>query len=400
MFAAVSGQGRRFLSAEHIVCRGVKSAVSDRPGPSKQSTEVEVRVCRDGDEAAIVPFLEANMGWPATSTAVDHIEHWRWKFLSNPLGFHLVCVALHDGKVVSHSASMPVRMKIGDHTVIASQGVDLCTHPDFRGAGLIGRTMACRNQMKDVHKVDLDFGFPNSASYKLSVTKQGFRDLGIVMLQHRYIIDGAQFFRKVRYGSIKRFGHSSYQVLRRSLGPRIDVGGGITMGSEADLGNEFDELFERASGSFDMIIVRDSGYLRWRYCDPRAGDFVVRTVRNKGRLAGYMVMREEIKDGSRFLNIVDCLADPRSPNAVTLLLKDCISMAKSMDIETVLCCLPEGHPYGKRMTEIGFLSQVRFTGELEMKVIALERDKGGPLMAALTKKGLRPHIMLGDTDWV
>jgi hypothetical protein len=50
--------------------------------------DIEVRTYMEGDEAAIVPFLEKNMGWPATSTAVDHLEHWRWKFLANPLGFH------------------------------------------------------------------------------------------------------------------------------------------------------------------------------------------------------------------------------------------------------------------------------------------------------------------------
>jgi hypothetical protein len=155
--------------------------------------DVEVRAYLKGDEEAIVPFLENIMGWPATSTTVDHFEHWRWKFLANPLGFHLVCVALFDGRVVSHSASMPVRVKVGDRTVIASQGVDLCTDPSFRGGGLIGRTMACRNRMKDEHNVELDFGFPNEASYHISITKQGFTDLKIVMLQHRYIISYEPF---------------------------------------------------------------------------------------------------------------------------------------------------------------------------------------------------------------
>jgi hypothetical protein len=372
----------------------------DRSGHLDLPPDIEVRSYRKGDESAIVPFLENIMGWPATSTTVDHLEHWRWKFLSNPLGFHLVCVALHENKVISHSASMPVRMKIGERTIIASQGVDLCTDPEFRGAGLIRQTMTCRNMMKDRHDVELDFGFPNKASYTLSVTKQGFKDLGIVMLQHRFIIDEEQFFSKVRFGSIKRLGHFSYQMLRRSLGPRVDVGGGITIGLEAEMGSEYDELYSRASEDFDVMIVRDGGYLNWRYCDPRAGDFIVRTARNKGRLVGYLVMRDEIKDGSRFLNIVDCLADPRSPEVISLLLMDCISLAKGMDIETVLCCLPDGHPYGKHLSEVGFLSQVRYTGELEMKVIALERAGSGPLMAALTKKGLRTHIMLGDTDWV
>ncbi|MDW5562534.1 MAG: GNAT family N-acetyltransferase [Methanomassiliicoccus sp.] len=389
-----------FLPKKAWSPKGVKSVSSDRSDPADLPLDIEVRAYLEGDETAIVPFLENVMGWPATSTTVDHLEHWRWKFLGNPLGFHLVCVALNGDSVISHSASMPVRMKVGDRTIIASQGVDLCTDPAFRGAGLIGRTMKCRNGMKDHHNVELDFGFPNWASYNLSVTKQGFKDLGIVMLQHRYIIDEEQFFKKVRFGSIKRLGYSSYQILRRSLGPRVDVGGGITLGQEGEMGSEFDELYLRASEDFDVMIVRDSAYLNWRYCDPRSGDFIVRTARHDGRLVGYMVMREESKDGSRFLNIVDCLADPRSPDVIPLLLMDCITLAKGMLIETVLCCLPEGHPYGKQMTEVGFLSQVRYTGDHEMKVIALERAGAGPLMASLTRKGLRAHIMLGDTDWV
>ena len=42
---------------------------------------------------------------------------------------------------------------------------------------------------------------------------------------------------------------------------------------------------------------------------------------------------------------------------------------------------------------------MRFTGELEMKVIALRGTREVPDGRSY-KKGLRPHIMLGDTDWV
>ncbi|MBI0584222.1 MAG: GNAT family N-acetyltransferase [Methanomassiliicoccus sp.] len=363
-------------------------------------SEPGVRPYEKGDEERIVPFLEKNMGWPATDVSVSPLDHWRWKFLSNPLGFHLVCVAEIDGAVISHSASIPVRMKVGDRTVVASQGVDLCTDPAFRGAGLIGRTMVCRNAMKDQHDVRLDFGFPNQASYRLSLGKQGFHDLGITMLQHRYIIDEEQFFKKVRFGPIKRIGYSTYIMLKRPLGPRVDVGGGITLGREREMGEEFDNLYAKASEAFDMMIVRDSGFLTWRYGDHRGGDFIVRTARDNGRLVGYMVHREEVKDGSRFLNIVDALADPAAPDAIPLLLLDCISMAKGMEIETVLCCLPEAHPYGKHLAEAGFLSQVRMTGNQEMKVIALERGGTTDLINRLTGRGLRAHIMLGDTDWV
>ena len=362
--------------------------------------DVHIHRYIDGDENRIVPFLERHMGWPSVISSVPHLDHWRWKFLSDPLGFHLVCVAEHKGEIVSHSASLPARMKIGQETVIASQGVDLVTDPAFRGHGLIGQTMKCRNRIKDEHSVVLDFGFPNHAAYQLSLMKQGFQDLAITMLQHRYIVDPELFFSKLRYGSIKRLGYRSMEAVRRTLSRPVDLGEGVVVEDGASLGAEFDRLYERASRDFDMMIVRDRGHLAWRYGDPRAGPFIIRAIRSGGQLAGYMVHKEEERDGTRFLNIVDYLVDPDLPHLQAELISDSKSLAQGLSIETILCCLPQGHPYAKSLSEAGFRSEVRYTGERPMSMIALERGGGHALMDVLKKKDLRAHIMLGDTDWV
>ena len=362
--------------------------------------DVHVHRYMDGDENRIVPFLERHMGWPSVASSVPHLDHWRWKFLGNPLGFHLVCVAERNGEIISHSASLPARIKIGQETVIASQGVDLVTDPAFRGHGLIGQTMKCRNRIKDDHSVALDFGFPNHAAYQLSLMKQGFQDLNITMLQHRFIVDTELFFSKVRFGSIKRLGYGSMEAVRRSLSRSIDLGEGVMVEEATKIGADFDSLYERASRDFDMMLVRDSGHLAWRYGDPRAGRFIIRTIRCDGQLAGYMVYKEEERDGTRFLNIVDYLVDPDLPHLHSGLINDSISLAKGLRVETILCCLPKGHPYSKSLSEAGFRSEVRYTGERPMSVIALERGGGHALMETLKRKDLRAHIMLGDTDWV
>ncbi len=376
------------------------TALSSSDVKTAPSEEVQVHRYRAGDELGIVPFLERYMGWPSAMVDVPHVDHWRWKFLSNPLGFHLVCVAERDCQVVSHSASLPTRMKVGERTVIASQGVDLVTDPDYRGHGLIGQTMGCRNQIKDEHSVALDFGFPNPASYQLSIKKQGFHDLSITILQHRYIVDSELFFSKVRYGHLKRIGYRSLEAVRRSRERPVDVGQGTVVEDGSGMSEELDHLYEMASKDFDLMIVRDRAHLAWRYGDPRAGKFIVRTVRHQGVLAGYMVHKVEERDGTRFLNIVDYLMDPQLAHLHSVLISDCISLAQGLKIETVLCCLPQGHPYGERLAEAGFRSEVRYTGERPMSVIALERDGSAGLMDVLQRKGLKAHIMLGDTDWV
>jgi hypothetical protein len=367
---------------------------------NQSSPDVLVRRYREGDELKIVPFLEKGMGWPAICSPVPRLDHWKWKFLDNPLEFHLVCVAERDGSIVSHSASLPVRMKVGLETVVASQGVDLCTEPSCRGHGLIGQTMECRNQMKDEHEVGLDFGFPNQAAYHLSMIKQGFRDLGVRMMQHRYIIDEEQFFRKVRFGSIKRLGYDSYQFLKRSLGRHVEMGKGITLDRVYEFGPEFDDLYQRAAEGFDLIIAREQSYLNWRYADPRSGEFIIRTVRQDGRLVGYMVHKQDVREGSSYLNVVDTIVDPQFQDTLAILLLDAISMARELGIETILCCLPEGHPYEKQFEETGFLAQIRYTGDRPMSLIYLDRDKTGRNNELLAKPNLRTHIVLGDTDWV
>jgi Acetyltransferase (GNAT) domain len=366
----------------------------------QNSSEAVVRRYRAGDEFRIVPFLERGMGWPAIRASVPRLDHWQWKFLGNPVGFHLVCVAELNGDIVSHSASLPVRMKVGERTLLASQGVDLCTEPACRGRGLIGQTMECRNQMKDEHGVTLDFGFPNQAAYHLSMIKQGFQDLGVRMLQHRYIIDEEQFFRKVRFGSLKRLGYYSYQLLKRSLSPHVEAGGGITLDRERTFGPEFDDLYQRAAAGFDLIIARDHRYLNWRYADPRGGEFIIRTARKDGRLVGFVVHKQEEREGSNYLNVVDAIIDPEFHDILSLLLLDAISMARDLGIETILCCLPENHPYEHQFADMGFLAQVRYTGDRPMSIIYLDRGKAIGDHELLGEANLRPHIMLGDTDWV
>ena len=363
-------------------------------------SEAVVRRYREGDELRIVPFLERGMGcWPAICSSVSPLDHWQWKFLGNPLGFHLVCVAERNGDIISHSASLPVRMKIGKETVVASQGVDLCTDPSCRGRGLIGQTMECRNQMKDEHGVAFDFGFPNQAAYHLSMIKQGFRDLGVRMLQHRYIIDEEQFFRKVRFGSIKRLGYDSYQLLKRSLSRHVEVGG-VLLDREHAFGPEFDDLYRRAAEGFDLIIAREHRYLNWRYADPRGGEFIIRTARQDGRLMGYMVHKQEERKGSNYLNVVDTIVDPEFQDILSVLLLDAISLARDRGIETILCCLPEHHPYGQYFEDMGFLAQVRYTGDRPMSIIFLDRESKEGDLDLKAGEDLRTHIMLGDTDWV
>ena len=364
----------------------------------RASGPYEVRPYQPGDEERIVHFLDRYMGWPAAQIDRSKLDHWKWKFLSNPMGFNLVCLAENAGRVVSHCASLPAKMLVGGREVSASQGVDLCTHPEHRGQGLIGQVMDCRNRLKDRHGINLDFGFPNRAAYHVSLMKQGFRELDMEMVQHQFIIDGGEFFRKVRFGPLKRIGYATLVQLRRSLGKGADIGEDLVLTRSEYINEQADRLYEKAAEDFDLIARRDSRFLNWRFSDPRSGGFVLRTVWSGSELLGYAAHKAEIRESTRYLNIVDMLADPDRPDVLTALALDALAYSRSIGSETVLCCLPQDHPYGRALADLGFVAKPRMTGDMPMRMIW--SDRGGADASVLATPSPRCHITLGDTDWV
>jgi hypothetical protein len=277
--------------------------------------------------------------------------------------------------------------------MLASQGVDLCTHPDHRGKGLMGTLLDHRDRLKAQRGVAFDFGFPNELSYHVSTKRQGFWEVNMSMMQHRFILDREGYFSKVNMGQLKRLGYSSYVVLQRAV--HRNDGSDLIVQDIERFSESDDELYQRVSLDFDIIAVRDHRFLNWRYRDPRGGSYIVRGIREGNELLGYAVLKGEI---DRQLIIVDMLAVPDRAEVVHLLLMDALERGRALGSESALCALPKGHRYERHLRELGFVAEPRMTGDAPMRMIWFPR--GTEDLAILSSPNPRCHIMLGDTDWV
>jgi hypothetical protein len=72
-----------------------------------------------------------------------------------------------------------------------------------------------------------------------------------------------------------------FNKVRNSLVPRVNVGD-VSVVEDAGFGVEADALWERVSPYYSFILKRDSGYLNWRYCDPRVGGYEIRKAYEGG----------------------------------------------------------------------------------------------------------------------
>ena len=349
---------------------------------------IQIREYKNGDEEQIVPFLEIYMGW-RSPRGIDPIEHWKWKYLDNPVGEIMLCVADYNGDLISSAASLPAMMKIGNIEVLAAQGVDLCTSPDFRGMGLIGKVSDCRDRINEKAGTAVDYGFPNRASSHISLEKRNFEKSWVRFSQFRYVINMKEFFRG-NTGKAKSLAYSAVKSIKK-----VSVSPNVKIHEESEFNSEYDELLEECAKDFDIMIRRNSDYLNWRYADWRSGNFKIYSARCREKLCGYVVIGKHGCDAS----IADllCCGDTEVLNS---LIAQSINYAAEIKACSLLCVLPNGHRYSKRFSAAGFLIEERCTGDLKMSLVwkSLGLNEGSKNI--LRNKNSKYHITLGDTDWI
>jgi hypothetical protein len=155
-----------------------------------------------------------------------------------------------------------------------------------------------------------------------------------------------------------------------------------------------DGLWAAASRPFSFMLVRKRGYLNRRYCDRRAGPFIVKLAEEDGRILGYVVYRVSYGRGY----IADLIALPDRPDVVESLLADAVRDLESKGVESIECWSYERHPHWPLLQRFGFINRRRTMkatltlapkSSLQAAELRMVRDPGSAI-----------HVMSGDTDLV
>lgn len=205
-----------------------------------------------------------------------------------------------------------------------------------------------------------------------------------------------------------RSGHTAIQKLRRfNRGDGFHTEGDILAASPkaaapAQTGawsvrrierfdDRFDAFWRATAAPFQAIAVRDSGYLNWRYCDPRAGEFEASVAEEHGRILGYVVSRVSFGDGY----IADLLVLPDRLDVAAALIANAFQYLRGAGAPDVECLCPSDHPYRPLLRDMGF-TKLRRTAQ-----ITYQTHTAGPeTLEPLRRPGAAVHFMLGDTDLI
>ncbi|MCX6654005.1 MAG: hypothetical protein NTY03_02660, partial [Candidatus Bathyarchaeota archaeon] len=116
---------------------------------SQEKIDYNARLYQVGDEHGIVPLLEEIFNpWPKFDTECSLADHWRWKFLDNPVNKNIFphAVAEYKGEIIGVSHGMLYHIKLGDGTYLVSKGADVAVKSNYQGIGIFNKI----NELKQV----------------------------------------------------------------------------------------------------------------------------------------------------------------------------------------------------------------------------------------------------------
>ncbi|MDA4126116.1 MAG: GNAT family N-acetyltransferase [Thaumarchaeota archaeon] len=269
-----------------------------------------------GDDSKINDLLQA------TFPGYEGIERWDWICKHGPMGFHgpegdIWVAETESGDLVGYYAKVRYPVRYFGRSVLASQGLNMATHPQFRGQGIATQLLTSANVDAEKNGIVLNFGFPNDMSSPI-VSKFSHFDLGSLDELH-LILDPGAYVNAIGRNRIRRFLRRVNLALKASRISRSDITTAVPPDSREGFTGEVDSIWNSIRDRFDLGLERKRQYLTWRY-DPRWGDYEVRCARNGDETLGYVVTGMTTKRGRILMRIYELIAKDDDARTYTSML--------------------------------------------------------------------------------
>ena len=290
------------------------SSGNGSPNGTRDTVVIDRR--RPEDQAALERMYAEVFG---AEQARLNQERWQWQYEDNP---HCpgegpeIWVAKQDGHVLGQYATMPVRLKVKEHILRASWGMDVMVRSSLQRKGVGSRLFL----YWDRH-VEASLGLGLSlASYTL-FQKLQWQDVGPVPCYTRIMDPAALLARRVGHVPAMMMSPIAKFLLGVAFPARASSASGIEIRElETPFGASFDQLWERASTGYDFVAERSAAYLEWKYHRARHATYDIFQALRGDDVAGFLVLRLAESSGVRLGLVVDLFAHPEDREVLDALI--------------------------------------------------------------------------------
>ncbi len=326
--------------------------------------KVTIRLYEESDDEGIVELLDLVFdGWPNYDIACSPLEHWRWKYLSSE-GTPYISVAEDMGRIVGCNLGYPVSLRVSGKSIKGFYASDTAVHPDYRRRRISSKIIDYQNN----HFAGLGAKFTYWASSNPIYISYGKRrarpSLPFKITNFVRILDIDKQLQAMPVPNplLSKAGYTVLKTLnsiRNSLEKRDRSAPKFEISDLDEFPPEINSLTEEVASNHPFMVERDQEYLNWRYTDPRAGEFTVKTAHDplEEEILGCCVIRvNRIRRDYSVGFIMELMALPGRLDVVDELLKHAVTDFDLQGVNIVNILASEGHSYQKTLNRNGFLN--------------------------------------------
>lgn len=361
---------------------------------------ITIRQYQPGDEENIVELLELVFdGWPKFDLGFTSLDYWRWKYLDNTFKTNFIVLGEKNGKVISVNHAFPIRIKKGNRVFLCSYAADTVVHPEFRRMGISKKMYELIISLKNDADIQFDYFVTSNPFLIKSFSKNyysfPFPVLNLVRIKD---IDRQLQAMPIKNAWLMKLGFHTAKLLNdisKIVNNSDHKKQDITVIEIDSFDHRIDDFWETISDHYHFIVERRRDYLNWKYCDPRAGNYIVKQAEdNEGRILGYSVLGI-----NRYLKeyhigyIIDLLTPLNRVDVADTLAADAISYFNDQNINIVNALIFKNSPYERVFNRYGFLDS-----RYKLRLFLRAGEKMNELDKLKTYSPSKMHFSYGDID--
>ena len=163
---------------------------------------------------------------------------------------------------------------------------------------------------------------------------------------------------------------------------------GVLVCLEPTFPDDIDSLWEQASKSNDVMLMRTKSYLEWRYVtNPDTYSILIARSRD-GAILGYMATKIGVSENIATGFVCDFLTIDDDPNIFKKLLAIAVEEFNRKKVNVIYTWAVKGSHFDKILLKLGFLPRSKIF------LLCYENELGSRVLS----KAYKWHFTMGDTD--
>jgi len=291
------------------------------------------------------------------------LDHYLWKFWKNPAGPPVGMVAIEEDsdRLVAMNTGVVRRFWVNGAEARAMYAVENAVLPEVRGGGFLFRAVTA-GMVCSAHQQDVMFAYGGQSTeeaIRIGRRLFNYQDLFLLRSWSRRLsfvpAVESRFSGKVGSGVSKLVGKVADKAKEMAsvfaANPSADVNSDIDVVSKSECDQEFDALWEAKKCQYQVVAVRDTPTLRWRWMECPVGPNHFLFARQRGAPAGYLVWRVCEEEGLRVARVLD-LFDGLDSSVASALLSVASDSASEADCSFITCAAEDNSPAAKAMRQL------------------------------------------------